>query len=494
MALSKRNVWAYASAFALGMALFSPLLCGAAHAQGVAAAEDMAPTGFRAGPIELHPELSARAGYDSNVYKADDEGPGPQSRVESAGIITLTPGLSVLTTKRVSGARSASALGGDAPPPKVELKINGYATFFQYLGLHDQVTQEEITLRGAEFDVSGDFHILPKRPVSLLLGGSWTRSARPFTASTGTRAVGKDDEEADVKARKEQRKAQAFNSIIPRARLIFESRGGVLTAFTGYRPNVQPFEGEQFEYLSNAAHDVDAGIGWRFFPSTALLYDLTLTIVDYYKLDSTPVGRQQVLLSSSKRVRSRMGINGAFTNRLSLRVMGGYSAGWFDNPYLDEFEQPVGEAILTYKFGGANQSVGEGGYTRNVTPAAVGGFSTSDRGFAKLKFVLLGLFAMKTEVGAARIHYGKQVAPVFDAMDNFVGSRSLEADGMTTNRDDIRIDASIRAEYRFISWLGVLADFLYQRNITDFDYGTTASPDPADYQLFQVNAGLRAAY
>jgi hypothetical protein len=494
MALSKRNEWAYALAFALSVTLYPHLFSGVAHAQGVADPASMGPTGIRAGNIEIHPELSARAGYDSNVYKADDEGPGPQSRVESAGILTITPGISATTIGRQRRAQGEDAAAEDRTPPKLEMKAAGYATFFQYLGLHDQVTGEKLDLRGAEFDVSGDFHILPRRPVSLLLGASWTRSARPFTASTGTLAD--EDEERGVKQRKDQRQAQAFNTVVPRARLMFESRGGVLQAYTGYRPSIQPFEGAALEYLSSATHDVDADMGWRFFPSTALLYDMTLTIVDYYKLDSVPEERQQVLLSASKRVRSRLGINGAFTKKLSLRVLGGYSVGVFDNPFLDEFEQPVGEAVLTYKFGGNNQSQAEGGYIRNVSPAAVGGFNVSDRGFAKLTFVLLRLFAVKAEAGAAKIQYGKQVAPEFDPAGSgeIIGARSLEADGMTTNRDDIRIDASIRAEYRFLSWLGVLAEFIYQRNITDFDYGNTITPDPADYQLFQVNAGLRASY
>jgi hypothetical protein len=462
----------------------------------------MGPTGIRVGNIEIHPELSFKAGYDTNVFKADGEeeyngvATSPQSKIESAGLLTLTPGLTLQTLGDFREMFGADAAGAKASsPPKLELKAAAFASFFQYVGLTNPVTGKEQNLRGAEFDVSGDFHILPKRPVSLMLGASWTRSARPFTASAGEEED--DMEDRGVKARKQQRKAQAFNTVVPRARLLFESRGGVLTAFTGYRPQVQPFEGEAFQYLSSATHDVDAGIGWRFFPSTALLYDLTLTIVDYYKLDEADPDRVQVLLSPSRRVRTRLGINGAFTSKLSLRVLAGYAVGLFDNRFLDEYELPVGEAVLTYKFGGERKSVADGGYQRNVSPAAVGGFMLQDRGFARLKFVLLRLFAMTAEGGVAYVQYGRQVAPNRTAAGDIDPNsvKPLHADGVTTERTDLRIDATLRAEYRVLSWLGVLADGTYQQNITDFRFGNdTVSPDPAKYQAFQVSAGLRASY
>ena len=61
-------------------------------------------------------------------------------------------------------------------------------------------------------------------------------------------------------------------------------------------------------------------------------------------------------------------------------------------------------------------------------------------------------------------------------------------------RKDIRVDTLVRAEYRVTSWLGLLADFIYQQNFTDFKFGSTLSPDPAKYQTFQVSGGLRASY
>jgi hypothetical protein len=276
---------------------------------------------------------------------------------------------------------------------------------------------------------------------------------------------------------------------------MFESRGGVLTAYTGYRPAITVYEGTQFEYLSSFAHDIDAGIGWRFFPSTSLLYDMTLTLVDYYKLDDVNKNTVQVLLEDSRRVRARMGVNGAFTRQLSLRVLGGYAVGVFQGPWLNDYEEPVGEAVLSYRFGSEFQSIAEAGYLRNVMPAAVGGFMLSDRGFARVKLQLYKLFALSAEAGVSHVKYGRQVAPNYDANGKVVSVRPLEADGVTEKRTDLRIDGMLRAEYRALSWLGILADLIYQNNMTDFDFlSSTLTPDPADYQTFQVNAGLRASY
>jgi len=441
-------------------------------------------TGIRAGNLEIHPEFSSRIGYDTNVFRGDggDTKRGGQPE-QGAGIFYATPGISISTIgrKRMLEGEGGAAAAAVSAPPKVQLKAGGFLTYFRYIGLSP-------TVQGINYDGSIDVEVMPKRAVSLDMGASARRSAQPFAPRP---TFVKTD---TAKEREEWRKSQAYDLIVPRARLNFQSRGEILTGFVGYRPTIMQFEGVQYKYLSSAMHDVDAGVGWKFFPSTSLLYDMTFSLVDYYKTDKAP-GTNAIVISDSRRIRARMGVNGAFTKQLSLRVLAGYAAGFFTKKQLDEYETPIGEAVLMYKFGGESQSVAEAGYVRNVAPSAVGGFTQIDRGYAKLKFVLARMFAMTAEAGAGRLHYGKQLR-YEGATDNVDGLGTGPIGGPhSTKRVDTRIDALVRAEYRVTSWLGVLAEGIYMASITNFKYQAgTGTPDPAGYKTFQVNGGLRASY
>src|SRR5690606_35665401 len=129
------------------------------------------------------------------------------------------------------------------------------------------------------------------------------------------------------------------------ARAQVQSRGGVLKGSVGYAFGVDVFEGATFRFADSLDHTLSANSAWRFLPNTALLWDGQMVIQDYqHDADATNV----VLLSDNHRLRSRVGLNGAITNTISLLVMGGYGAGFFDQ--LDDYDSVVAQAQLTFAF------------------------------------------------------------------------------------------------------------------------------------------------
>jgi len=445
--------------------------------------------GFRVGNLEIHPSLATRGGYDSNVFKRD--GKFGRKIIDGASI-NVTPSLTLGTLGRVRKRGGEDAAGSEEPPPpKLEFRAGLSGTYFHYFLLSN-------TTKGSEsvdnFDATADaaLHILPRRTVNLEIDASYTRSARPFTEPTGGKT----------------KNAYSFDQIQPGVRVNFETRGQVFTAYTGFRPIFQPYEDKTFKYLSYNSYDLDAGSAWKFLPHTALVYDLDLQFVDYYKYDAgaaskaaadaraqanagTPIaaanGTPNVLLSNSTRLATRIGINGAFTEQWSVRALIGYGTSLLKDKRLDEYQTPIGEAAVTYRFGANQTSSAELGFNRNASLSSIGSYMLLDRGYGRMGFLVARRLDVGAELGVGYATYGKQLRPDGTAL-GYKG---------TSKRTDVRVDATIRSEYRLTSWLGLVASASAFAVLTDFQYDTlivTQPPDPAKFKTFQAYAGLRASY
>ena len=421
--------------------------------------------GIRLGELELHPGVAIRAGYDNNVFKSD----GDAQPIRDAAVLAITPHLNLTT----EGAQRAKEGEDQAAPMPRYLAFRGgiAATYLHYF--------LENAPRNVAIDTDLKLNVAQGRPVELVVSAGYLRSVTPFTENAGAR------------------NAYVFNVIDPALRLKFNSRSQVLTASIGYAPKYTHFESSTFNYLNSLQHGIEASGAWRFLPSTALVYDAGLTLQNYMNFDK--VDERLLLLSNNESFQSRVGVNGALTNHLSLRVLAGYAVGFYNRDALDEFEDAIGEAVMTYGFGPHSWSLG---YQRTVASSALGAWIQTDRGFTKLGLLIAQRFSLGLEAGAGRANYGRLVRAVAVADDTSDG----DPDGITglglggdRTRDDIRIDGAVRAEYRATNWLAVMLDFTAQSVITDFDYELSRDsqrviPDPADFTALQVFGGVRAHY
>jgi hypothetical protein len=443
--------------------------------------------GIRAGDLEIHPGIAVRGGYDTNVFRADgkrrivDDPRTPAvdpisltQRRQGAGILAVTPHVHLSTLSNQRRNEGEDRTGENRALPPIAFRGGVSATYFHYF------------IDGAPRNVAIDTDlwvgILPQRPFNIDLGLSYVRSVNPFTQFAGSR------------------NAYNYDSIQPRVRFNVGSRSQVLTSYIGYAPRITLYESSVFDYLSNFSHGVEAGAAWKFLPHTALIYDANLDF-QRYNNDIPTQTISPVLYSDSTRFRTRLGVNGAFTRTLSLRILAGYAMVDFnrtqDHQRLDNHEDVVGEAILGWRFGPGKASLWETGYQRDVVTSALGGWTKLDRGFTNLRALLGGVFQLSIEAGIAYVTYGALVG--FDRRSGTAAIVPLGESG--TDRDDIRLDGAIRGEYRVTNWLSLMADVSVQAVVTDFNYavyfglpGNTPVPDPAQYLTVIAFGGVRAHY
>jgi hypothetical protein len=429
--------------------------------------------GIRLGELELHPGIAVRGGYDNNVFRSDGKTrTGPNgvpitNELQGAPILAVTPHL-YLSTETAQRSMQGEDRGGGGP------RFIGFRGGLSATYLHYFIDDAP---RNVAIDTDLFLGIAQGRPVGVDLAVAYVRTVSPFTENA------------------RNGNAYVVDVLDPKLRLKFNSRGQVLTAYAGYSPRYNHYESGVFNYLNALTHTIDVGAAWRFLPSTALIYDASLGLQDYVNQQASD--NLLLLYSNNQIFRTRLGVNGAVSNRINLRVLAGYATGFYKSTHLDEFEDVIGEAVLEYNFDPHRFDIG---YQRDIQSSPVGAWYQTDRGFGKLSFMFARRFGLGFEAGAGRATYGRLVR-----VDGLTGEVvALGANG-DTSREDLRIDGAVRMEYRATNWLSFMVDFTAQSVMTDFEYEVTALPDPetdsviripdpASYSAMQVFGGVRAHY
>lgn len=410
--------------------------------------------GFRVGNLELHPGIAVRGGWDSNVFRTPGNAAFPE---EDSGILAITPhlNLTTLSPQRLRQGEDAAGAAAAPLPPPVAFGLGLSATYFHFF--------LDRAPKNVEVDFDANLRVLPERKIGFDVGALYARNSRAFTRNVDG-----------------ENNTYAFDRVRPSLILRGQSRGGVLKGTVGFAPNIIYYEDIVFRYLTQNQYEVPATLAWKFLPNTALLYDGAFAFTDYYK----PQTRATVLVSDSKRFQTRLGVNGAITPKLGARALIGYAAVLLDRGVLDDHEDAVAEAALTYAW--SLKDSAEIGYQRTVDLSNLGGWTQVDRGYAKASMLFAGMFALALEVGAGKANYGRLLDPNSDPLGQ----------GGDESREDIRVDAGVHAEYRATNWLAIMADFSTLAALTDFEYAGTVMlpPFPGEFKTFQVFGGVRAHY
>jgi len=473
----KFQILGVAALAAVGCVASGVFSCSVADAQWKPDRLDTSGPGIKVGDkLEFHPGIALRGGYDTNVYKGDDDtGPGSAGQgALGAGMLAVSPHFSLTSQQQVRATEGESA--GAAPtPPTVGLKLGAGATY--NYSLTDKVP--------SNVDIDSDLWlgIMPGRPTNFALGASYTRSTRPFGQAI-----------SDAKPN-----AYAIDVIKPTATLGLGTSSKVLSGMVGYSPNIRLFENSVYKWLSTFGHQVDAGIGWKFFPQTAIVSSLTYQTNSYLKDKPADAA---VLLSDGSAFKTRVGLNGAVTTNFLFKALAGYAVGFYDSEQLQEFEDVIGEVSMGYRIARVNTI--NLGYNRDIVPSPGGAWVRTDRINAGASMRFADSFSLTLEAGYGYLTYGRMVAAVLipDPADPTMRIASDDVEGLglggTTKRRDNRIDAAIRAQYDITRWLALVADATFQTIITDFDYkvglATGDLGDPAGYSAFQVYGGTRIHY
>jgi hypothetical protein len=419
--------------------------------------------GIRVGDFELHPGVGIEGGYDSNVFFADGNAGG--APVVGSGLLRVTPHLSFSTLTAQRESEGETREGAESASPAVQFRGGLSASYYAFFAAE---ARNNVSL-------DGDLNlvILPDRPFSIILHERFTRVVRPFTEQRGE-SIG----DARVDFGRNQNDAGV--------ELAFGTPGRVLSGRVGYSLLFNFFDGEQFQFANSLTHQFAGAASFRFLPQTALVYDFD---GQYRTYPSFAAGTASTLVTDGFLLRSRVGINGAISNTVSLSAMVGYAAGWYD--VRDDFDSVVGQVEVRWQ---ASSNVKLAfGYDRNFTPSYIGNFMRNDRGYANFQLLLGGSFLVGAEASLGLISFG---VPVAADGRTALGSNP---DG-TTQRSDVRFSASAFSEYRITNWLGVNATLRYIGDYTDFRYLITDMPgtppviDPAGYDKFEGWLGVRAFY
>lgn len=401
--------------------------------------------GFKTGRFVLHPGVAVQGGYDSNVFLES-------SNREGSGIIRVTGYLDFATR---SPQRQAEGESSKVEPQKITFRGGAGATYYHYFNTR---IQDNVSADGHV-----DFSYNPSRVFSLQVRDKFLRTIRPFsdpnTLTGQTTSYGRNINDGALD-------------------LVGRSRSEVLEGRVGYRNIVEFFDSDLFQYGDNMTHRVPAQLSWRFFPSSAIVYDFDYANQRYLNPDL--VALSPTVLGDNNRVRSQIGYNGAITNTLSLTAFVGYAVGFYE--VLQDFDDVT--ARVEARWTPRPTIYLGGGYYRDILPSFIGNFTVMNR---------LYLDAMFTAAGALLIGIKAWVS--FDK-----SGLALSPDGSLLGtepeRKDIRTRIALRGEYRFTAWLSVFAEVGYLADFTDFEYvGLAPLLDPSgEYQKVEAWIGLRVFY
>lgn len=413
--------------------------------------------GFRLGDFELHPGLAAEVGWDSNLYYTEDNPPAGRGRVDS-GILRVTPHISISTISQQRRTEGADHDAANSSPPTVTFRGDLAASYYEFFAAPER----------RNLDINGGLrlNVLPERPFGFSIYDYLNRSVRPFTENFAPTSAARIGNRAGVD-------------------LNFQTDGSVLQFRLNYEFGLDFFEGDQFQFGNSFNHHIGLQQTFRFLPQTAIVQDTSVDITDYY--NTRVGGAQPVNVSDNVRLQTRIGLNGAITNNVSLQGMIGYAAGFFSDPlpgYAQDYDSIVGQIEARWQI--SEQSRLAIGYDRGFFASFVGNYYSRDRGYLNFSANINNQVLLGADAEVSYLDFGTIIGP--DGMP--FGSNN-------GRREDIRLGIGATGEYRFTDWLAVTLNARYTGNFTDYAYPidlTVGIMDPAQFNKFEVFGGLRIFY
>jgi hypothetical protein len=227
---------------------------------------------------------------------------------------------------------------------------------------------------------------------------------------------------------------------------------------------------------------VDLQGRWRFFPNTALTFQTTFAPVIK---DNGGRDVSNMAISSSYPIRSWVGMNGQWTPIIATQLRVGYGAGLYD--LGEDFESVIAQAEIDFIIGPNGRL--KLGFIRDFVDSYFSNFYVRNEGYLGWDHLFGGVFLVGTKVGVSYDQY----STAYQQDGTLVSNAYINM----TERDDVRLRASLFLEYRLKDWLGFNATVTYEQNITDFAQGSTADPGGLigeDYWKLVALAGARVIY
>lgn len=434
--------------------------------------------GYRAGDVELHPGIAAEIGYDSNWFLRSDKtgfvNSAPAAPPEGAAVLRITPSLNFTTTQ--ARQRTEGEPQSEGPSVVVSGGVAGtYREFFS----GDEVLRRQ---RNMSVDANLRLDALPGRPWGASVFATFNRFIQPTYTGDPNLSFNRDDLGAG-------------------AEIIAQPNSGTLDWRLGYMFHTTLFEETEGHPFDNLTHAVYTRGRWKFRPRTALLYDGSLSFRSYSHPDGaiTP-------LHQSTPARARIGITGLVTPRLAIMAMAGYAATFYDtnggkDPTTQQYDSVIGQAEVKF-FPTANPASADPseaslvlssialGFVRDYQASYLGDFYGTDRGYLNVAYFFAGRALVSLEGGVGTIEYP---TIYFNPPGN---PPAIQASPFT----DIRADATLFGEYRFVDSVGINATLRYTENFSNTSLPSVAPTVPGaasagrydlSWRRFEAYLGVR---
>jgi hypothetical protein len=231
----------------------------------------------------LHVGLLADVGYDTNVfYSASAEGQEPKP----SAILHVTPRLEIANSERDGSV-----------PSGTYYNLTASIDFRKYLSDSDPVIKQD----GINPSLGGTVEFSSGQALSFSLSESFSRVQQaPY--SPGDPII----RDANMAS----------------ANLRFSPGGGRLRILLRYTNLIDKYEGG-YDPGSNMGNEFVLDVGWRWLPRTTLYLQAAQGIITYFNTD---LGQ-----SSSYPLRTRAGIRGLLTEKLSVHLAAGYSNAFYSS-------------------------------------------------------------------------------------------------------------------------------------------------------------------
>ncbi len=398
--------------------------------------------GISAGNLKLQPGVTLLGGFDSNVFFLSRD----ESELLSSPSVKVTPFLNINTEE----------------PDVFNLSLNASVGWLQYLSPDEEVIQGH---SGLESEVNFGLGINEKGAFSLKLEDSFARTNEtPDTISS-----------------------VPFDRTINRAgaTLGLHPSGRVFQHFLSYDWTINLHD--QFSDIDRQMHDITLRNYWKFLPKTAFVLTGDIGFIHYHEA-SRQRGNQTFANSSSMPVRVTGGITGLFTNRLSLKLVGGWGWGIYDQGVT--FSGFLADVRVNYAIGSTSEKSSVYlGYERDFGDATIANFSSwhmpyigYEQGFSnrRLRLKLRGDYLLRTYEGS------------FFGLHNVAGGQvdipEVLGDGL------LRLKAGV--DFDITRWFSVGVEYKLTSNLTEdrLDGSGSAEDTVRNYTRHFVGLGLTVKY
>jgi hypothetical protein len=253
--------------------------------------------------------------------------------------------------------------------------------------------------------------------------------------------------------------------------VIFIPGGGTLDLRAGYQAQATLFEqsnGVPFNYIT---HELSFRDRWRFRPRTALFNDTTVRFVNYPNAD-----RAFNYLNDGAPLRTRFGVTGLVTERLSTLLAIGYGTTFFASPTAAssvQYNSFLGNAELSYALAGDAGASEPGqvslllssvtlGYARDFSQSFLGNFYTSDKIYTRFRYLFGGRAIIDLSADAERLGF-----PTVFVNAGGAPAVAIGPNGAVTDFDNWLVGGAIFGEYRLSNRFGINTTIDYHEMVSD---------------------------